>query len=542
MLKVIIADDEQLVTEVLQAAIPWNELGLEVAGIASDGMEAFELCVEIKPDILITDIRMPKMDGLELALKLEENNIDTKIVFISGHQDFNYVKTALDLNAEGYILKPIKMDEVKMVMQKVIRSINIARNKEQIIQQLKTQLHSDMEITCSRFLYSLLEGYYTNEKEIWDKFSYFRLPFNTSDCFMVSVIAMDDCSNLGELAGEQDKHLLSFAILDIMNEAVKKSGIGICLSKHDKEFIVIFRQSNHSNEIYMDTLKDISSAISNVLNISVSIGIGYPVANVSQLNISYKKALDALQYKYYTGCSSIIDINDVESAREADEEALLNSGFNIYKFEEQLMSHMRVGDDRNASAIINEIYDNLNLTYKYSHKYIQSISIQLVSMASRTIFEMGGNIADIFSNFSDIIINITSMQNIFQLKNYMLEIFQTIARHFQEKNNRKSKNVVSIIRSYIQNNYAESIGVSEIADEVGLTPNYVSQIFKQEAGETITEFLTKTRMEKAIEYMISTDLKIMDISEMVGYENQHYFSAVFKKYTGISPQRYRALK
>ena len=158
MLKIVIADDENIVIETLKALVPWEEFNIEIIGDASNGQEAFELCLQHKPDILLTDISMPLMDGLEVALKLKERCICTRIILLSGIEDFNYAKTALEIDVEAYILKPIRIAELKQTIKRVSENIKMEINKTELVNDLKRQLSENISMVKEKFLTNLILG------------------------------------------------------------------------------------------------------------------------------------------------------------------------------------------------------------------------------------------------------------------------------------------------------------------------------------------------------------------------------------------------
>jgi two-component system response regulator YesN len=212
MLKMIIADDEFIVRDGLSSIIPWNEYGIEVIAEAADGQEAYELCMQLKPDILFTDIRMPLMDGLEVAMKLKETESDIRIIIISGVQDFNYAKIALNINAEGYILKPVKLDELKDVVKKVAGSILEERGKAVELQNLKDQLYENMPAVREKFLRNLISGLYQEEQFIQSKLDYFNIPLKPDEGVTVAVLQIDDFGRMTDGSPEEDRQLLSFSV------------------------------------------------------------------------------------------------------------------------------------------------------------------------------------------------------------------------------------------------------------------------------------------------------------------------------------------
>lgn len=537
MLKMILADDESIVRNGLKRAIRWEDFDIEIIAEASDGLEALELCQQLNPDILFTDIRMPMMDGLEVALKLKEMGSSIRIIIISGIQDFNYAKTALDVSAEGYVLKPVKIPELTEVIKKVSNRIKFERNRQDEMLNLKHQFQEHFPVIREKFLRSLVLGAYTAEAQIREKLNYFNIPFHVSESCLIAALQIDDYINQFEVQPEEDKQLLSFSVSNIVDEILSNydAGISFCLSEN--EFILIFKQTALKGNRYMEVCEEIIACLDKFLHLSVSIGIGTSVGSLLALNASYTDARSALQYKFYTGKGSILNINDINIVNNIQTENKLS--VNIYELESQLMNFMRLGDYTDVSYILNKLFDNLCSSRNIPVEYIQRICVELVCITSRTIQDLGESIDEISGNLSGILEAIYKKESITELKSYISEIFTDIAQYMARRYNQKNARVINRIREIIEERYHENISVAKISEEVYLSPNYISMIFKQEMNETISEYLTKIRMEHAKNLLKSTDLRVLEIAEKVGYEDANYFSKVFKKYTGILPQKYR---
>ncbi|WP_138756439.1 response regulator [Paenibacillus sinopodophylli] len=537
MLRMIIADDESIVRRGLRNVINWETFGIEVVAEAQDGMEALELCKELAPDILFTDIRMPIMDGLELAMKLEELGSPIRVIFISGVQDFNYAKTALDINADGYVLKPVVVTELNEVIGKVVNRIKLGRKQHTELQQLKRQIHENFPVIRENFLRNLAGGVYVNDVVIHGKLEYFQIPLLPDESFLVSILQMDDYERKTENMSEEDKQILSFSVSNIVEEIVTNAAAGVSFRSNENEFIQIYNQSALLNKKYSEISAEIVLCLEKFLKISVSIGIGRPIGNLSAVNSSLKDARTALQYKFYTGKNSILDIGDIHVMTETGSGNSNSSGF--YAEEGELMNSIKLGDVDGASTAISRLFDSLGQDRSTPVDYIQGMCVELIYIASRTVQDLGENLNGMGEKRSILIETIYKKESVTDLRQYMLNLFADMARYFLKKYNQKNAKVIGRIKEIVDQSYNGDISAAKISREVYLTPNYISMIFKQATGETITEYITKVRMEKAKHLLKSTDLKILEIAEKVGYEDPHYFSKVFKKYTGIHPQKHR---
>lgn len=534
MITMVLADDEPFIRNSLLHVFNWQEeFGIEIVAEAADGQEAYELCLAHQPDILFTDIMMPLLNGLQVAEKLKAANCLTKIIIISGAQDFSYAQSALKVNAEGYILKPVKLHEVREVFNEVIARLHKEKDHQLNIEQLKKQLHDHMPLIREKFLQNLIAGLYRDEQEIWEKIDYFGIPLTRDVTLTAGVLQLDDYQTAVDKFSEEYKQLLYFSIQNIIDECLDNPRCGISLVVSENEFIILFCSTDNPSSASISRIcEQISSSIRAYLRLSVSIGIGKAAPNVTQIEESHKDALTALAYKFYTGNSSILYIKDIQP----DTETLQGPFF--YKFHAQLMNELKVGNTGTVTALLETLFSILTKP-QLQIDYVHSICAEIIFTAARTLYELD---EDSVHDRITIMDTLYKQKNITELKAYMLKLFCDLAAYVANKNTTKNSKTINKIRAIIQEGYARELPISRIAEEVFLTPNYISLIFKKETGETITDYITKIRINKAMELLHTTDLKVMEISEQVGYENPHYFSTVFKKTVGVHPLKYRSDK
>ncbi|MGG1519312.1 response regulator [Paenibacillus oryzisoli] len=534
-LKMIIADDEYNVREGMKELIPWEDMGIEVVAVAADGQEAFDLCRSLKPDILLTDIRMPMMDGLEAALKLKELDEQVRLIIISGAQDFNYAKTALQLNADGYILKPIKINELQETVSKVVSSITMERNREEHELRLKQQLQENMPALREKFLASLMQGIYKTEQEVQEKLIFFNLPLAMVGSWRVAVLRVDEYEEAIKRYSEEYKQLLSFSITNILEEIVNRSRVGVAFAMSENEFVVIFNQTALSSGQHVDLCQEMIDCINTFLKIPISAGIGNPVQKILELHHSCHEASSAIEYRFFTGKNSVLQISDFTTNRVGSEY------HSVYEEQIKLLNFMKLGNHEEVANKLQDIFDSVCASHNSPAGYVQSICIELINMASKTLYELGENIESIVDNFSAIFSEVYNKRDAAELQDMMQAFFSRLTDYFSLKHSQKNSHTIKKIKDIIAQKYMENLTIARLSEEVFLSPNYISLIFKQETGENITEYVTKVRMEAAKELLKDNDLKILEVAEMVGYENATYFSTVFKKYTGIHPQKYRSL-
>lgn len=534
MLTMIIADDEPFIRSSLIHGFKWQEeFGIEVIGEAADGQEAYELCLKLEPDILFTDIMMPFLNGLQVAEKLKAAGCETKIIIISGAQDFSYAQSAMKVNAEGYILKPVKLGEVKDIFRKVTARIHGERDKEVNLDQLKKQLQDNMPLIREKFLQNLISGLYRKEQEIWEKIRYFSLPFQQNKPLTVGVMQLDDYGAAVDKFTEENKQLLYFSIQNIIGECLNSHPCGISFVASENEFILIFGPEVPLSPVSISSVcEQIISSIRQYLHLDASIGIGRTCMLAGHIENSYKDALAALSYTFYTGHSSILHITDIQP----DTNTL--SGTYFYKFHARLMNELKAGHTDKVTELLGDLFTMLEGP-RLQIGYVQSICAEIIFTAARALYEIDEEIERVLNDRISIMDTLYVQKNIAGLKSYMLSLFHDLSAYVAGKNTSKNSRAINRIRTIVQEGYDQDLSISRIAEEVFLTPNYISLIFKKETGETITDYITKIRINKAKELLLTTDLKVMEISERVGYENPHYFSTVFKKTVGVHPLKYR---
>ncbi|MDQ0194219.1 response regulator [Paenibacillus wynnii] len=534
MITMIIADDEPFIRSSLKKAFNWEEeFGITIIGEAEDGQEAYELCLAHQPEILFTDIMMPLWDGLQVAEKLKEARCPTKIIIISGVQDFSYAQNALMVNAEGYILKPVKLHEVQDVFRKVVGSIQEDRAAQVNLDHLKKQLQENTPLIRDKFLQNMIAGLYPDSPEIWEKLRFFEIPLCPGNHFTVAVLQLDDYQTALEKYSEEYKQLLYFSIQNIINEILEARHAGLSFVAHENEFILLFYSPDNVNSEETSRIcEELIQNIGRFLKLSVSIGIGSACLQIHKVAESYKEALTALIYKFYTGQHSIIHINDIQPGTET-----LQSTY-FYKFHAGLMNALKVGNTDKVVSLLEELFQLLSEP-KLQIDYVQNICSEIIFTSARTLYELDENIEYVLKDRMTIMNDLYNKMNIQQLKDYMLQLFTDLTRYLENKNTTKNSKTINKIKEIIHEGYSQELSISKIAEQVFLTPNYISLIFKQGTKETITDYITKVRIEHAKKLLHNTDLKVREIAEQVGYENPHYFSTVFKKTAGSHPLKYR---
>lgn len=530
MLKMIVADDEAMVREGIRNILDWSIYGIEIVGEATNGEEALKLSRKLQADILFTDVKMPIMDGLEAAQIIKEEQLDMKVIIFSGIQEFEYAKKAIKVNAEGYILKPLEKKELILAVKEVTRQIEIEKNRKEMMSKLKGQIKENRIAAEEKFLRNLLLEPLEEERKIADKLAYFNFPFSPDSRFLVGILAIDDCTD-NEILREFERQLMVFSIKNVVEEVIRKTAKGVCVNISENEYALLV-DCAEKEERTEEVFSHIAFELARLLGISVSMGISSLKYGLKDMSAAYKEARSALQFKFYIGKKSFIKFSDINDKKDG------TLPFDLYRAESELTEIVKLGDIKQAEAMTGEIFAQLNKN-QGKIEYVRNIGLEIAFTLSRVMNEFGKSMEDVTDDKLMILQKIQTFEDIFDLENYIKEIITSVADYFLKKFRAKNERLVVEIKDFISKEYMNNINVNSIAQNVFLSPNYISQIYKKETGETITDYLTRQRIDAAKKLLKETDLQIQQVSEMVGYEDASYFSKVFKKITGIYPQKYR---
>ena len=540
MIKVIVADDEKLVRETIEASIPWEKLGMEVIACAENGKEALELCMELLPDILVTDIRMPHLSGLEVAFHLLEQGLRVHVVFISGIQDFDYARSALNVQAAGYILKPIRVREVKAALKRVSDTIEMERNREQVLLRLQEKMRENLPMARDKFLHGLMMMDATEgESELEEKLHYLQLPLKADEDTVVAIAQIDDYARCVRNKTEEEIQLLNFTIKNFIDRALTIYHAGVCVMVREGEFAILFNGQHCENKSMARVLESIVDAVQGYDAISISIGVGGIVTRLQLAGVSRSSAYSALSNKFYMGSGAIIRYCDMVDQKSVEVAVGEESNSRCDVLHSRIVEQIRCGDVKKLMGLTGEYYALVTGAKLLTKEYMGGQFLALVINAYHECCKTEGEVAEVFSAYVRAMQGILRAETMADIKRFTEEMLCAVARHFDEKYNRRNHAVVERIKGYIQKNNSKNISLTDIAQEVCMSPNYICAVFKRETGQTINEYIIDVKMQFARELLQTSKMKILEIAECLGYEAPQYFSYSFKRYTGMTPQQYR---
>ena len=539
MIRVLLADDDYLVKDVLQSMIPWEELGMEMIGFAEDGKQTLELCLEQKPDLLITDIRMPLLSGLEVALCLREQNQKTRVVLISGIQDFDYARTALDVQADGYLLKPIRLKEIIATLKKVRESIELESNRAAFLDKIETRLRENLPLARATFLHNLLHGTLDQEEALQEKLEYFELPFQSEETVVAAIGVLDNYGELLSSRSESQVQMVNFAVRDIMERTMDNYQAGLSFATRDNEFVLLFHREYCIPDKMAGILEAIAGLIGELDCLSISFGIGLPASGVRLACNSYNEARRALEHKFFVGNQAIIQIDDITVPTTHRTVLNEDESFRLQTLARQLLQYVKSGDTALIAGTLNDYLLILTGPGSLSREYIRGQFFELVIHAYREFCETEQELPDMAARYSAATQAILKAETVAEIRRFTQDILLAIAKHFARKYQNRHLLLVEQIKTYIQEHRTENITLNDISSAVYMSTNYICGVFKKECGQTIHDYLLDVKMQEGKRMLRETTMKVFEISDALGYETAHYFSYSFKRYTGKTPYQYR---
>ena len=527
MLKVLLVDDEEISRNKLERIIVSQQLDVEIIGMAEDGEMALEEIKKTVPDLVITDIRMPFMDGLELMKQTKNIFPEVYFIFISGHDEFKYAQQALKLGAHDYILKPI---EPKYLAEKITA----------IMGEQDTEKRKREKVTEST---GVLKRQFIND------LLYNKLPEDTvagragdlgidPDRFCsVVVVQIDDYYAVTQDMDKSRHRELLRTFFDLVDEKESREGVLYKYTGNMWELILFIaaRSENGAVALQKDTLNHLRKKIRLAGTYTVSAGIGTIQPSLEALSNAFFQALEALNYKFIAGENRDFYFEQVAAAAENRDEAITLQ-FDI----DALSAQIDLCNKYDVRELLSNLRKELLKDPAISIHYVQMTVTDIYLSSIRTLAKVGGSIDEVFSDGVDVYRNMMTRETAEKLLIEIEDVLFRIMDYIQLKREGKYDHIIVRAKNFIGKNYARStLSLDEVANASNMSPCYFAVIFKQEVGKTLIEYLTALRMEKAKELLSISAMKSYEISYEVGYENPTYFSSLFKKNFGMSPTEYR---
>jgi len=531
MFRVLIVDDDFTTRTNLRTIIEWEKYGFEICGEATNGQNAIEMIKECLPDIVITDMSMPIMDGVALIEYIKENYKDIKSIALSGYEDFAYVKDSMKNGAVDYLLKH-KLD--RTVLLKVLNAAT-----DTISQQHKQrrQFAQSKAILQHEFIRSLVLGDEQDNVVIQGKIKDLELPLGVNN-FSLVAISIDDFQLItGRLTKAEEVRLVA-SVMNLTEDILRDMNNGVLTYLEKGKFVILFSFGTIRSQrgIWTQintTVNRISVSIKRYLNITACFSIGKIFDHIENTRQMYQEAAALLNRKMIMGKDQVF--RDVEPVQHTVD------FFNLdVKDEKQIMLFLRTGDYEKVSQQLDFVFDKM-LLLKVSYKSVQMICAELIGIANRLARAASVDVTSLYTNTDIPYDEMKKHETILDVKTWILEVYHRLIILLLDVDIKSNySDLTKKVMEYIRQNYTKDISLHQTAENVGGNSSYLSRIFKEDCGIGFAEYLNKIRVRQAKHLMEHTDTKLKEIVQQVGFNNYTYFFKVFKVLEGVTPVEYKA--
>ena len=533
MYSVFAVDDEPIVLEGIRSKIDWEGSSFTFAGEATDGEIALSMIHELKPDILITDIKMPFMDGLQLAEAIKRTQPWIKIIILSGHDEFDYAKKAISIGIEEYLLKPFTPEELLASLKKAALEIDKERKQLSDISKLKEELKSSTALIKKEFLNNLVHGA-ADTNTVMQKCAELGISL-ISRYYKVLISRIE--SRSGNTQNQQE----ACSLLNSYSEAINQA---VSFFHHSNLLVCIFKGSTQAelDDNAFRAAETIGHIVTKNADCTVLTAIGKTVEHLSQLKISYEDAKQILEIENKDSQNRIISSDDLDepAGTNTDSSTASSSTQLDLKENDPLVDRLKYAGKNDISAIIEESMTLIRSNQKQFSVFASYLLVDLIFAVSKLVEKLGGNIKELYPEILQRSFIDEGIKNESDFRNKVSQVLTFALEYRDSKITGKYGDVILKAKRFIEENYADqNTTLSSVAQAVCLSPNHFSTIFSQECKTTFIEYLTNVRIENAKRLMRETDMKGYDIAYECGFSDPHYFSYIFKKNTGLSPREYK---
>lgn len=512
MFKVLLVDDEWIIREGISTMIDWARYDIELIGAAKDALEAYDIICNHSPHIVITDIKMPVMDGLELIEKVRERFPEIIFVVLSGYGEFDFASRAMRHGVKHYLLKPCSENRIIEVLEEVKGELALRKKRDELISKSKENMEKLMPLVREQFLRDLV----MNKTYTREEYKYYNKMLDIDDKPVRLMLFQPEEHGYEEL----------FALRSIIEEVLGNKILYLNTLIKDQVLTLV---DAVDDDTLLGMITDIKEYYHYYKKMEVTISYS-DYGNLEDLPIMYNEVQQCIKYSFYLGEGSIITKKDIHGAED-------ERGNNVLVFDyEKISTAVKNGNIIETKSEIDRFFDELN-RMKYEISISRTYCVQLLMSVIRDC-----SFEDIDKNIKKIV-EIQRMNTLDEIYDFVLELGSQLAKAKNENIVSKHSKIVRRIMNIIDENLEnEDLSLKWIAQEkLYMNDRYLSKLFKKETGENFSQYLMRVRMEKAQQLIQMGDAdKVYEIAEKVGFgNNPQYFSHVFKKHTGSSPSEFK---
>ena len=528
--KIMIVDDEAEVREGIVAHMDWDALGFEVVAEAENGQDGLDKAENLDIDVLLTDIKMPYLDGLAMSAELMRTHPSLKLILFSGFDEFEYAKEAIRLNVVEYVLKPVNVEELTGILRRVKDSLDAEIAERRNIEALTSAYNKSLPLMRERFLSELLWGSIRPE-EIAQQLALHDLHINKAKNKIVTVFDLT-------LSAEQNLPFAREFIPFSVKRAIEEQLEGKCdyATTVGSSTVIVITAWDAENCItrLMQAVNETCAYCQRIFGLVLSAGISRSVPALEDIHSAYMEAKAALEYRPIAGTGKAIYIQDMEQFAQAQETETHSS-------DRHILSVIKFG----SSEQIRRMVETLLLPLRSEEMGLWGKTAYLTDTFFNAILQIV-NRYELY-NEEKISLRLEKLCTLLpcacgeeEMRDFLCDTLVCLSEFIAEQRESASKRLVEQAKAFIAEQYANPhLSVDRLCEHLHVSASYFSTVFKQETGQSYVQYLTETRMQQALRLLSETDDKTYIIASKVGYEEPNYFSYVFKKRFGASPSTYR---
>ena len=519
--RVLLVDDEEDIREGISRKMDWLGLGFSLVGEAANGQDALELAESLRPDVILTDIKMPFMDGLELCRILTDRLPAARFVVFSGFDAFEYAKQAIQMNVVEYILKPINADELSAVLRRLKNQLDRERAERRNVELLRSRYTENLPVLRELFYANLLDGHIEpgTERERAARLD-------------IDLQGEEWAVGLAYIGSDRRDALSTLSVQKLLEESLTADRCRLTLYN---DWVAVIVSLTESFTIYdlIRVLDRVCTLAASYLGLTLTVGVGAPCKELSGMARSAAEARTALEYRSMVGRGQVIYIGDLEP-----------DGGQVLTFEEAdertLTAAVRLGSEqevRDAAAALAGKIREANPSAGQYNLFLMELVTHLMKMTRRS----GVGVEEVFGTGFSLPIQDSALPSLEELEDWCAERYLRLRTLIRRRQTDSAGQTVETAKEYIRQHYAESdLSVEKLCAYLHLSSTYFSTLFKRETGTSFTAYVTTVRMEAAAEAIRGTEEKTYLIAQRCGYEDPNYFSYVFKRHFGVTPTKYRS--
>lgn len=526
--KMIIVDDEPFIRAGLKKYLEWDKIGIEIVGEAESGLSALDVARKTKPDIIMTDIRMPDMDGLKMICILNKEFPDSLFIIHSGYDEFEYAKEALKLRVFNYLLKPLQYEETLEVFKECIKQLKQNKEKKEKEKVLENQLKESEQIIQERAMTNILinnTGTVNKEKLKKQKIDLLN------DMYSVMVIRY---YKVDEIFISIDDFLTKVKIIlhNIVHYNYENDLKHYVFVSRQKIYCIIsVSQEKNIKLVLNDIIKKVMNKLEVVERNKLLFGISPCIKNIGMIGQGIKKAEDVLRYNI---------INNDKQILYYDEQyvKMNNPLFLSEKDKKLLIKCIESNNKGDFNYLTEQLSKYATYSANLSPEQLYSFLQEIINISIRYLYKNGMNLESKYSNEIFSIELLNGFNNVNELFEWMYQFIRNLIQDYNEIIDNKPKRIFAEIENYIIENIDKEITLNTISEKFYYNSAYLSRLFKEELHKNYTTYITEIRIEHAKDLLLH-NTKVKDIPEMIGYKSYKYFVNIFKKMTGVTPIEYR---